>query len=56
MYCYQLNRHRDDEVIATLQSAVERYPTYGFSKLFKILRRWGVTHGIISEITEYIAC
>jgi putative transposase len=20
---------------------VERYPAYGFSKLFKILRRWG---------------
>ena len=26
-----------------LQEAVERYPAYGFSKLFKILRRWG--HG-----------
>ena len=24
-----------------LQEAVERYPAYGFSKLFKILRRWG---------------
>jgi putative transposase len=30
-------------VIAVLQTAVERYPAYGFSKLFKILRRWG--HG-----------
>jgi len=28
-------------VIAALQEAVERYPAYGFSKLFKILRRWG---------------
>jgi len=41
VYHYQPNRHRDDEVIATLQTAVERYPAYGFSKLFKILRRWG---------------
>ena len=24
-----------------LQEAVERYPAYGFDKLFKILRRWG---------------
>ena len=32
---------RDEEVIAALQTAVERYPAYGFSKLFKILRRWG---------------
>jgi len=31
----------DDEVITKLQEAVERYPAYGFSKLFKILRRWG---------------
>ena len=28
-------------MIAALQNAVERYPAYGFSKLFKILRRWG---------------
>lgn len=26
---------------AKLQEAAERYPAYGFSKLFKILRRWG---------------
>lgn len=31
----------NDKVIAKLQEAVERYPAYGFSKLFKILRRWG---------------
>jgi len=28
-------------VIAALQAAAERYPAYGFSKLFKILRRQG---------------
>lgn len=28
-------------MIAKLQEAVERYPAYGFSKLFKMLRRWG---------------
>lgn len=41
VYRYQPDPHRDDEVIAKLQEAVERYPAYGFSKLFKILRRWG---------------
>ena len=32
---------RDEPVIAALQIATERYPAYGFSKLFKVLRRWG---------------
>ena len=41
VYRYQPDLHRDDEVIAALQAAVERYPACGFSKLFKILRRWG---------------
>ena len=41
VYRYQPDAHRDDEVIARLQEAVERYPAYGFSKQFKILRRWG---------------
>jgi putative transposase len=41
VYRYQPDAHRDDKVIMTLQEAVERYPAYGFSKLFKILRRWG---------------
>ncbi len=40
-YRYQPDSCRDDEVIAALQGAVERYPAHGFSKLFKILRRWG---------------
>lgn len=41
VYCYRPDSRRDEEVIAALQAAVERYPAYGFSKLFKILRRWG---------------
>lgn len=40
VYRYQPDPHRDDEVIKMLQKAVERYPAYGFSKLFKTLRRW----------------
>ena len=41
LYRYQPDRTKDEPVIAALQEAVERYPAYGFSKLFKILRRWG---------------
>jgi len=41
VYRYQPDAARDDAVIAGLQQAVEKYPAYGFSKLFKILRRWG---------------
>jgi hypothetical protein len=41
VYRYRPDPHRDDEVIATLQDAAERYPAYGFGKLFKVLRRWG---------------
>lgn len=43
VYRYQPDPHRDDEIIARLQEAAERYPAYGFGKLFKILRRWGCT-------------
>lgn len=43
VYRYQPDTSRDDEVIAVLQLAVERYPAHGFGKLFKIMRRWG--HG-----------
>lgn len=42
-YRYEPNTNRNDKVVAKLQEAVERYPAYGFSKLFKILRRWGHT-------------
>ena len=41
VYRYNPDARRDDRVIEKLQEAVERYPAYGFSKLFKILRRWG---------------
>mgnify|MGYP001180887737 CR=1 FL=1 len=37
---YQPDLHRDDEVIDALQKAVERYPAYEFSKLFRTLKRW----------------
>ena len=40
-YAYKPNRQKDDVVIAALQAAVERYPAYGFGKLFKVLRREG---------------
>jgi len=41
VYRYQPDTSKDEPVIQALQQAVERYPAYGFSKLFKILRRWG---------------
>ena len=41
VYRYKPDPHRDDAVIAKLQESVERYPAYGFSKLFKVLRRCG---------------
>lgn len=43
VYRYRRDISRDDPVIAALHRATERYPAYGFSKLFKVLRRWG--HG-----------
>ena len=41
VYRYRPDTRKDEPVIHALQQAVERYPAYGFSKLFKILRRWG---------------
>lgn len=41
VYKYRPDTQKDVPVIEALQKAVERYPAYGFSKLFKILRRWG---------------
>lgn len=41
VYRYQPNTARDDAVISGLQQAVDKYPAYGFSKVFKFLRRWG---------------
>ena len=43
VYRYRPDTRRDNAVIAALQAAVERYPAYGFSKLFKVLRRQGCT-------------
>ena len=51
-YRYKPNTQRDDEVIAALQTAVERYPAYGFSKLFKILRRQGTVHSLFKSGTN----
>ncbi|SEG74252.1 putative transposase [Vibrio hangzhouensis] len=41
VYRYRPDPHRDDEVIAKLQEAANRYPAYRFGKLFKVIRRWG---------------
>jgi len=40
VYRYHPDLANNEPVIAALQKAVERYPAYGFSKPFKILRRW----------------
>lgn len=41
VYHYRPDMLRDEPVISALQQAAERYPRYGFSKLFQILRRQG---------------
>lgn len=41
VYRYQPDVDRDNRVIELLQSLTDRYPRYGFSKLFTILRRQG---------------
>jgi putative transposase len=38
-YAYQPNRLRDDAIIISLSGLVERYPRYGFPKLFQMLTR-----------------
>lgn len=35
VYRYNLDPHRDIEVVSKLQGAVERYPAYGFGKILK---------------------
>ena len=54
VYRYQPDIRRNDKVIAKLQEAVERYPAYGFSKLFKILRCWG--HGWNDKRVHRVYC
>ncbi|MBT0318426.1 IS3 family transposase [Morganella morganii] len=41
VYHYRPDTTRDEPVIVALQAAAERYPRYGFPKLFRILRRQG---------------
>jgi putative transposase len=41
VYCYQPDETRDEPVIKVLQELAERYPRYGFGKMFPILRRQG---------------
>ena len=51
---HQPAQMRDDKVIAKLIEAAERYPAYGFSKLYKILRRWG--HGWNHKRVHRVYC
>ena len=41
VYFYQPDETRDKPVIEALQELAERYPRYGFGKMFPILRRQG---------------
>lgn len=41
VYCYQPETCRDEPVIQALSEVAERYPRYGFKKLFQVLRRQG---------------
>lgn len=41
VYHYEPDATRDEPVIEALQKLVDRYPRYGFGKLFPILRRQG---------------
>ena len=41
MYYYHPDASKDDAVIAEVQAVVERYPAYGFSKVFTKVRRAG---------------
>lgn len=43
VYVYQPDTRRDDPVILLLTELAERYPRYGFKKLFQLLRRQGNT-------------
>ena len=41
VYLYQPDKTPDEPVIRALQERAERYPRYGFGKMFPILRRHG---------------
>ena len=55
VYFYQPDTRRDEPVIHVLTELAERYPRYGFKKLFQLLRRQGNT-GTINVFTGFIAC
>jgi len=54
VYHYQPNVDRDEPVIQALLALVERYPRYGFRKLFLILRREG--HGWNHKRVHRVYC
>ncbi len=41
VFLYQPDTRRDEPVIQALTAVAERYPRYGFKKLFQVLRRQG---------------
>ncbi|PWK11658.1 putative transposase [Pantoea ananatis] len=41
VFRYQPDTRRDEPVILALTEAAERYPRYGYKKLFQVLRRQG---------------
>lgn len=41
VYRYKPDKRKDEPVIQALQATVERYPAYGFGKLFKVMKRQG---------------
>lgn len=41
VYHYKPDTNKDEPVIEAIQAVVERYPAYGFSKIFTMLRRQG---------------
>lgn len=52
MYFYQPDTRREEPVSHTLTELAERYPRYGFKKLFQLLRRQGNTwnHKLVHRI------
>ena len=54
VYFYQPDIRRDEPVIQALTELAERYPRYGFKKLFQLLHR--VTPGTINAFTGFAAC
>ncbi|MCS3465810.1 hypothetical protein M2374_003958 [Citrobacter sp. JUb117] len=55
MYFYQPDTQRDEPVIHALTELAERYPRYGFKKLFHLLAGRAIP-GTINVFTGFIAC